>query len=153
MAEICMTRRINGFAQPGRFGVCYNTHLWKIFIFFHFFSNTSPKLSLLSNNMSDLTYLHHIWVKSAFNYVMFLQKLDLLSLILVHILIYFDQIIIFSHQKLFSMLTMFQKTLYTLVNIIIITEKLYVDILDMKLHAIEGNYTNIQRCISLLYSL
>ena len=40
-----------------------HVRLWEIFIFFHFFGNESPKSLLLSNNMSDLIYLHHIWVK------------------------------------------------------------------------------------------
>ena len=41
-----------------------------------------------------------------------------------------------------------KSTLYSLWNVIVITEKLYVDILDIKLHAIDGKYT---RYIILLY--
>ena len=92
-------RRINGLARPVRFGVHYNARLWEICIFFHFFGNISPKLLLLSDNMPDLIYLHHISSKTAFNYIKFLWKLDLLSLILVYMLICFDEIIISSHQN------------------------------------------------------
>ena len=36
-----------------------------------------------------------------------------------------------------------KNTLYSLGNIIVITEKIYVDILDMKLHAIDGKYRKV----------
>ena len=36
-----------------------------------------------------------------------------------------------------------KSTLYSLGNVIVTTEKLYVDILDMKLHAIDGKYTKV----------
>ena len=90
------TWRIFGVNKPQK----NHARLWEIFIIFHFFGTTSPKSLLLFNNMSDLTYLHHIWVKTAFNYIKFLWKLDLLSVVLAHILTCFAQISIFSLQKL-----------------------------------------------------
>ena len=38
-----------------------------------------------------------------------------------------------------------KNTLYSVGNIIVITEKLYVVVLDMKLHAIDGKYTKIYK--------
>ena len=38
-----------------------------------------------------------------------------------------------------------KNTLYYIGNIIVITEKLYVDVLDMKLHAIDRKYTMIYK--------